>query len=159
MKATVRTYQPGDAGALSQVMWRSVREAALADYSPEQTVAWLPEPFGAPAMHAWATDGRLVFVAADEDGRVVGYTDLEPDGHIDHLYCLPEAVGRGVASVLYDELEKVAVARGVRELRVEASEAARRFFSKKGFAVRTRRDWVQRGVPIHNYDMTKSLGT
>jgi hypothetical protein len=39
MEVLVRPYEPGDANALSQVMWRSVREAALADHSPEQTVA------------------------------------------------------------------------------------------------------------------------
>lgn len=138
-------------------MWRSVREAALADYSPEQIEAWLPEPLGAGAVRERARDGRLVFVAIDEGGHVVGYVDLESDGHIDHLYCVPEAVGQGVASVLYDRLEQVAIAQGKQVLRVEASEASRRFFEKKGFTVRTRRDRELRGVYIHNYEMTKTI--
>jgi putative acetyltransferase len=104
-----------------------------------------------------ATDGRYVFVATNGDGRIVGYVDLEADGHIDHLYCLPEAVGQGVASALYDHLEALAEFQGINEIRVEASEAARRFFEKKGFAVTARRDWELRGVPIHNYQMNKSL--
>jgi hypothetical protein len=35
MEVLVRQYEAGDADALSQVMWRSVREAAPADYSYE----------------------------------------------------------------------------------------------------------------------------
>ena len=35
-----------------------------------------------------------------EPGRVVAFIDLEPDGHIDRLFCAPEAAGRGVASRL-----------------------------------------------------------
>jgi hypothetical protein len=39
---SIRTYEPGDAVSLADVMWRSVRIAALADYKLEQSEAWLP---------------------------------------------------------------------------------------------------------------------
>jgi putative acetyltransferase len=42
-------------------------------------------------------------VAVAEDDRVVAFIDLEADGHIDRLFCAPEAVGRGIASQLYDK--------------------------------------------------------
>jgi putative acetyltransferase len=154
---SIRLYEPDDAAALAEVMWSSVRTAALADYSPEQTNAWLPEAPLAEAMHRWASDGRCVLVAANVDGRVVGYIDLASDGHIDHLYCSPEAVGQGVASALYDTLERTASSQGLSRLDVEASEAARRLFEKKGFTVEGRRDWELRGVSIHNYKMSKGL--
>jgi putative acetyltransferase len=87
----------------------------------------------------------------------VAYIDLEPDGHIDHLYCAPEAAGHGIASHLYDAVEAAARTQGISRLFTEASELARRFFERKGFAVAERRDMVLRGVPIHNYRMTKDL--
>lgn len=157
MHVTVRAFEPGDAAAVAGVMWRSVRRAALADYTSEQTAAWLPSPPSAETMYRRATDGRTVWVAASEDGEVVGYIDLEADGHIDHLYCSPEAVGGGVAGALYDALEIAACEGGLPELHVEASEGARRLFEKKGFTVQARREWVLRGVAIHNYAMTKHL--
>lgn len=157
MEVVIRPYQPGDAEEVSQVMWRSVREAALADYRLEQTAAWLPEPIGGEAMNRRATDGRKVLVAAGEEGRILGYIDVEADGHIDHFYCLPEAIGTGVASALYDQVEATAARLGIRELRVEASEAARRFFAKRGFVVSARRDFELRGVRMHNYEMNRSF--
>jgi putative acetyltransferase len=40
---------------------------------------------------------------------------------------------------------------------VEASEAARRLFIRKGFAQVKRRDFLLPGVSIHNYLMEKKL--
>ena len=153
----MRRYVPDDAAALASVMWRSVRIAALADYSVAQTKAWLPSPPSPERMHRWASDGRSVFVATSEDGRAVGYIDLEAVGYIDHLYCPPEVVGTGVAGALHGALERLAREAGIVWLRVEASEAARRFFTKQGFRVEERRDGELRGVPVHNYAMSKAL--
>ena len=157
MEVSVRRYVPEDAAALANVMWRSVRIAALADYSVAQTEAWLPAPRSAEEMHRWASDGRTMLVATTEADGVVGYLDLEADGHIDHLYRVPEVTGAGVAGALYDALERLAREAGIVRLRVEASEAARRFVTKQGFRVEERRAWRLRGVPIHNYAMSKVL--
>jgi putative acetyltransferase len=96
-------------------------------------------------------------VAADTDDRPIAYIDLEPDGHIDRLFCAPEAAGQGIASQLYDAVEAAAREQGIRTLFTEASELARRLFERKGFAVAERQDLVVRGVAIHNYRMTKTL--
>ena len=83
---------------------------------------------------------------------------MEPDGHIDRLFCAPEAAGRGIASRLYEALETAARAQGIERLFTEASEPARRFFERKGFTVLQRQDKILRGVPIRNYRMAKTLG-
>ena len=104
-----------------------------------------------------AGDGRLVLVAESE-GVVIAYADIEPDGHIDHAFCLPEFIGRGVASRLYDALELHASSAGMTSLFVEASEAARRLFQRKGFTEIKRNDLIRNGVTLHNFDMHKDIG-
>jgi putative acetyltransferase len=96
-------------------------------------------------------------VAVNELDEPIAYGDLEPNGHIDHLYCRPEVIGAGLAFALYDRLEQQARERGMTNLFVEASEAARRLFMRKGFAQVKRRDFLLRGVSIHNYLMEKKL--
>jgi putative acetyltransferase len=93
-----------------------------------------------------------------EPGHVVAFTDLEADGHIDRLFCAPEAAGHGIASRLYDTLEAAAREQGIGRLYVEASELARPVFEHKGFTVLERQDNMLRGVPVHNYRMAKALG-
>ena len=157
VKVTIRTYESRDAAGVADVFYRSVREVALSDYTADQVKAWVPGRWDAEQEHRRSGDGRLVLVAADESGHVVAFIDLEPDGHIDRLFCAPEAAGRGIASQLYDRIETAAREQGIGRLFTEASELARRFFERKGFMVLERQDKVLRGVPIHNYRMAKTL--
>ena len=157
MDVTIRAYDPTDAADLADVFFRSVRQVALSDYTPAQVRAWAPEPRTAEWAHGEASDGRLVLVAANDNDRAVAYIDLEPNGHIDRMFCAPEAAGQGIASRLYDAVEAAAREQGITRLFTEASELARRLFERKGFVVLERQDLVIRGVPIHNYRMAKIL--
>jgi putative acetyltransferase len=158
VRVTIRAYDERDAGGTADVFYRSVREVALSDYTVAQANAWAPSRLDPVRAHQRSSDGRLVLVAADEDHHVVAFIDLEADGHIDRLYCAPEAVGRGIASQLYDAVEAAAREQGIVRLYTEASELARRFFERKGFTVQERHDMILREVAIHNYSMFKDLG-
>jgi putative acetyltransferase len=157
VQVTIRAYAPRDAADLADVFFRSVRQVALSAYTAAQVKAWAPEPRTAEWVHGEASDGRLVLVAANADDRPVAYIDLEPNGHIDRVFCAPEAAGQGIAWRLYDAVETAARERGIRSLFTEASELARRLFERQGFAVVERQDLVIRGVAIHNYRMAKAL--
>jgi len=155
---TIRSYQSGDAAQMARLYFDSARQLGSRRYSPEQVEAWAPEPADPSTVHARAADGRYTLVATDERGDVVGYGDLEADGHIDHLYCRPDAAGQGIAGAILDTLLAEAASRGsLRRLYVEASELARGLFERKGFSVVGRRDFEVRGVPIHNYAMEAIL--
>jgi putative acetyltransferase len=153
----IRAYRIGDAPALAEVFFRSVREAALRDYTSAQVEVWAltsPDP---AKFAARAGDGRTTLVVTNAEDEPVAYADLEATGHIDHVYCHPDVVGTGVASQLVDQLETLARSKGLERLFVEASEAARRLFLRKGFAEVERRDSELEGVQIHNYLMEKVL--
>jgi putative acetyltransferase len=157
----IRPYGSEDAVHLARLYQRSVRALGRAsgsrDYSSRQVDAWASRGPGAERMHQLSADGRTRLVAVDDLDRPIAFADLERDGHIDLLYCSPEMAGKGVASAIYDELEKIARERGINRLYSEASEAARRFFLKKGFTVTARRRFEISGVEIHNYAMEKPL--
>jgi putative acetyltransferase len=119
--------------------------------------AWAPEVPDPARFAARAADGRTVLVAVDGEDAPLAYGDLEPDGHIDHLFCRPDAAGTRVAVALYAAIEAEARARGLARLHVEASEPARRFLLKQGFVLIARRDFEIGGVAIHNFAMEKRL--
>ena len=157
MTPVVRLYRDGDAPALAQIFYDSVRQSALGDYTQAQVEAWAPRVADPDRFAAKAADGRLFLVAVNERDEPIAFGDLEQGGHIDYLYCRPDFVGKGVASALYDRLEAHARDRAMRRLYVEASERARRLFLRKSFTVVTRRDFAVNGVMIHNYAMEKFL--
>lgn len=153
----IRSFRPGDAAELARIFYDSVHRVAGRHYSAEQVRAWAPEVPDPEEFLKRGGDGRLLLVAADEADRPIAYGDVEADGHIDHLYCRPDAAGTGVASALYDRLEAAAGGRGIGRLFVEASEPARRFFLRKGFVVLRRRNLKLGAVAIHNFAMEKRL--
>lgn len=153
----IRVYAAGDAAAISRLYYDSARKLGARAYSPEQVEAWAPAPLDAAAVHRQACDGRLTLVAVDSDGAVAAYADLEPDGHVDHLYCRPDAAGQGLASRLLAALTEHATAQGMTRLYAEASELARPVFERHGFRTTARRDFELRGVAIHNYAVERRL--
>ena len=152
----IRAFSEGDAPAVALTFFRSVRESGLRHYSQAQVEAWAPALPDPAEVHQRATDGRVCLVA-ESDGQVVGYGDLEASGHIDHLYCRPEACGHGVAGELLQHLTTIAEGRSLPCLFVEASAGARGLFTRNGFSTIARRDFELRGVPIFNYAMEKVL--
>jgi len=153
----IRRYTPADAAAAGEIFRHAIAVIGARDYTPEQIAAWAGPDGTAERLDARLGDGRLALVAVDGEDRVLAFGDLEADGHIDFLYAAPQAAGTGIVSTLYDALEAAARAQGIARLYSEASEAARRFFLKKGFVVLDRRDFAVRGVAIHNYAMEKHL--
>lgn len=89
------------------------------------------------------------------------YALLEPDGHIDMLYCHPDYSGNGLAGRLLVEAEDRARAAGILRLYTEASELARPVFERAGFTILNRHDFIigpeSTPVAIHNYAMEKHL--
>ena len=156
MTMIVRPFEPSDAEALATLFHASVREAGARDYSAEQVAAWSPSRPD-PEIYLRRAEGRTILVAVDEDGQPIGYGDLEPDGHIDHLYCRADQIGMGVGSAIYGALEAAAKSAAMPIIYVEASESARRLFERRGFAIDARNDFTINGVAIHNYRMSKTL--
>jgi putative acetyltransferase len=152
----IRPFEPSDANALAALFHASVREAGIRDYSAEQVAAWSPSKPD-PDRYLRRAEGRTLLVAVDDDNQPIGYGNLEPDGHIDHLYCRPDVVGIGVGSAIYAAIEAAARRAGIALLFVDASEGARRLFEHRGFGVDARHDFTINGVAIHNYRMSKPI--
>ena len=128
---TIRLFTIDDAAATSDLFRASVRTLAAGDYTPSQLRACAPdsidvEKFGERCLSksTWL---------AEIDDRIAGFSDLEPDGHIDMLYVHPDFARRGVARVLLQWIEEAARASDLRRLYTEASTTARVVFEKAGF--------------------------
>ena len=152
----VRSYAEGDTRALAELFHRAVHEGASARYTPEECAAWSPR---VPDTRSWALRlGEAETVVADTSEGPVGFMSFYPDrGYLDLAFVAPEAMGQGVADLLYAVLEGRARARGLTRLETEASLLAEPFFGRRGWRV-VRRQQVERlGVCLSNALMRKDL--
>jgi putative acetyltransferase len=151
----MRPLLPEDVPLLAEIFRASIEELTAEDYSEAQQEAWAEtaddlEKFGARLAAA------LTLVATFA-GSAVGFASLADNRNIDMLYVHPAAAGQGAGAMLCDALEKLAAARGTKELAVEASDSARGFFEKRGFVAKTRNTVFRAGEWLANTTMTKSL--
>lgn len=154
-KLAMRPMLPADVPLLAEIFRVSIEELAGEDYSEVQQGAWASaaddeEAFGARL----ARDLTLVAI---HDGAAIGFGSLADNTRIDMLYVHPAAAGQGAAAMLCDALEKLAAARGTKELSVDASDSARGFFERRGFVPKTRNTVALGGEWLANTTMVKPL--
>ena len=152
-KIDLRRYVTEDLDAIIEVFQRAVREVASRDYNPAQIAAW-----SAVDREAWEPHRltRPTWVAVD-GAHVVGFSDLEADGHLDMMFVHPDYQGMGVATVLLRQVEAAAIAQGLTRIFTEASLTARSFFEKRGFVVDAEQVVGKRGAWMTNFRMHKLL--
>lgn len=158
MSHTLRPFTPSDAPALAALTLDAIRTTGALAYSAEQVRVWSRGHSDAGRFVARAKAGHRIYVVTDEVGEPAAYALLEPDGHLDMLYCSPSHTRRGLAGRLLKHAEGQARALGLTKLYTEASELARAPFERAGYSLVKRRDFEIDGVAIHNYAMEKRLG-
>ena len=151
----MRPMLPTDVPLLAEIFRAAIGELTADDYSEAQQEAWASaaddeKAFGTKLAH------ELTLVAT-YGGAAIGFAALADNRRIDMLYVHPAAAGQGAGAMLCDALEKLAAARGSKEITVDASDAARGFFDKRGFSAQSR-NTVSLGVEwLANTTMTKPL--
>lgn len=152
---TIRPYVATDASTLVSLFRASVREIASNDYSAPQIREWAPDHIDEGRLGQKCAS-RPTWIA-EVEGRIAGFSDLEPDGHVDMLYVHPDFQRRGVAQALLIHIEKTAYATGLRRLYTEASITARPAFAAMGFRTIAPQTVTIGGVSMMNYRMEKFL--
>lgn len=124
-------------------------------YSLEEQEAWAPTP---PNYTKWSlrlkkTKPFLAIV----DYKLVGFIELDNNGHIDCLYTHPSNQREGVASALFNHLLVHAKNMNLQYLYVEASYLAKEFFEKQGFKVVKQNKVIRNDVILSNFTMIRKL--
>lgn len=151
----IRAYHDEDLDGLIGLFRDSIRRVAIADYTLAQILAWAPDDIDRERFASRRLN-RNTWVAEIE-GVLAGFTDLEPDGHVDLLYVSADHQRLGVAQALYEQVENRARALSLSRLFTEASKTARPFFERQGFVVTVEQSVPVNGESLTNYRMEKSL--
>lgn len=149
----VRPYEPTDLDAVIGIFLRAIREVASADYDPAQIDAWARAD-----REVWRERrlSRPTWVATVEE-QPAGFTDLEPDGHVDMMYVHPDHQRLGVAKRLVERAEAEARRQGIALIYSEVSITARPFFERQGFRVVEEERVFRNGQWFLRYRMEKTL--
>tara|TARA_Y100000748_G_scaffold234895_2_gene198857 strand:- start:2685 stop:3155 length:471 start_codon:yes stop_codon:yes gene_type:complete len=152
---SLRPACSADFDACIAVFQRAVAQLTDTHYDAAQRRAWAPPTPDRAVWHARLASLQLWLVERDQ--QVLGFIGYELSGHIDLLYCAPQAARQGVATRLYRHAEQQLSQAGVRRVWTEASLVAVPFFVRHGFVLRARQLVQRDGVGLLRCDMDKVL--
>ncbi len=152
----IREFQNSDTEEIMQLFYDTVHRINIRDYSSEQVDAWAPKDMD---YEEWSDrlQSKMTYVA-EEEGKVIGFAELETTGHIGCFYCHADYQGSGVGTQLINQIQLIAKNLGIQKLFAEASITARPFFERRGFRVITPQQVERRGMKFINYVMEKDIG-
>ncbi|WP_334943435.1 GNAT family N-acetyltransferase [Nostoc sp.] len=151
----IREYKLSDTKAIMKLFYDTIHEINICDYTQEQVNAWAPETMDYEVWHK-RLQAKLPYIA-ENNGEIVGFGELEPDGHIGCFYCHSKYQRKGIGSKLLIHIKDTAQLQGIKRLYTEASITAKPFFENKGFSVVRQQQVELRGVWFQNYVMEKYL--
>ncbi|HHP0480863.1 GNAT family N-acetyltransferase [Vibrio campbellii] len=152
---TIRDFQEEDAPTLWALFFNTVRNVNRRDYTEQQVKAWAQEGFDS---QLWLK--KMISIqpfVAELDGVIVGYSDVQPSGLVDHFFCHHEYQGQGVGRALMTHVLKQAAVKGLDRIYSEVSITARPFYEHMGFTVVNEQQIEVRGATLTNYVMEKHL--
>jgi putative acetyltransferase len=151
----VRTYKIGDTEEIMKLFYDTVHEVNTRDYTKEQVDAWAPANMDIEVWNRRLTN-KLVYVA-ENNGKILGFGELEEDGHIDGFYCHKDFQRKGIGTQLLKSIESKANFLGIKKLLVEVSITAKSFFESQGFIVVRQQEVECRGQKLINFRMEKII--
>jgi GNAT superfamily N-acetyltransferase len=153
----IRRYEPGEERELWRLYYNTTHRIVAQKYTLDQVNRWAPS---ANDEDAWIE--RLArsnpFVAV-LDNRIVGFAELETNGHIDYFYCHHEVQSKGVGTALMQAVEMHAQSLGIKRLFAEVTTTGMHFFSARGFSIMEERNNIVCDAPAKQYLMEKHLDT
>uniref|UniRef100_A0A1X7VP12 N-acetyltransferase domain-containing protein n=1 Tax=Amphimedon queenslandica TaxID=400682 RepID=A0A1X7VP12_AMPQE len=139
-KETIPSIRPlldSDIRAVQEVHINCIKEVCSSCYSKEDITAWIDRQ-SITRYQSLFREGTAI-VAENEEGEVIGFghIDKTSDEGCDHvikgLYVSPKVIGRGVGTLLFNELKRIAVHDGCNKLLVFSSKNAVSFYERIGF--------------------------
>lgn len=151
----IRLFQPKDTAQIAQLFHNTVRKVNIQDYSAEQIIAWSPDNI---YFRDWLAicSSNFTYVALEND-KILGFGELESNGHIDCFYIHDQHQRQGIGSKIYQAIEIKAMQLGLTRLFTEASITAKPFFISRGFKIIHPQKVSCRGQILVNYLMQKTI--
>ena len=132
--AEIRRYVSGDEGAVSALLRRTLLEVN-AHYCPKTEIDWLYARYTPETVAQIAQDGHMYVMT--EGSAIVGTGTVVQTGvrecEIIAAFLLPETIGRGLGTQLFDVLEADEWCKEAERIWLTSSVNALDFYEKRGY--------------------------
>lgn len=155
MLITIRQATQGDLDAIIQLFRQTIEVVNAKDYSDEQIAVWKS---GAAKKEKWLEKiSEQYFLLAEIDNMLAGFGSITDEGYLDFMYVSKDHQRKGIASGIFNSLQKFAIDSGIDKIVSDVSITAKSFFERKGFELIQEQQVEIDGIKLKNYKMQKRL--
>ena len=153
---TIRIAQRSDALELMSLFQETVLHINKRDYSEAEVADWAS--CGNDISHIKEMIRTHFFiVATNQQLQVVGFASITQQGYLHSMFVHKDFQGKGIATILLNEIERYATTRGIMRITSEVSLTARPFFEKRGYIVEVEQKRKANQLYLTNFWMAKRL--
>ncbi len=153
---SIRVAQQSDAIELKDLFQNTVRTINKRNYSQEEVEDWASCGNDISRIEDMINTHYFI-IAVNQKLQIVGFSSITPKGYLHNMFVHKDFQGKGVASVLLNEIERFAAVMGIKRITSEVSLTARPFFEKRGFVVEKEQKRKANKFFLTNFVMTKEL--
>ena len=158
MKAdfVIRIAQEADCIELRDLYKNTVLVVNRRDYSQDEVEDW------ASCGDNLSNIGEMIkthyfIVAVNQLSQIVGFSSITPQGYLHSMFVHKDFQGKGIATMLLEEIERYAIRKGIIRITSEVSLTARPFFEKQGYVVNKEQKRQANKLSLTNFWMGKTL--
>ena len=152
----IRTAQQSDIVELKDLFQDTVLVINKRDYSQEEVEDWASCGDVLPEIREMIKTHYFI-VAVNPELQIVGFSSITPQGYLHNMFVHKDFQGKGIATILLNEIERYVTSIGIVRITSEVSITARPFFEKRGYIVVEEQKRRANQLSLTNYWMAKDL--
>ncbi len=94
-------------------------------------------------------------VATNRQSQIVGFSSITTQGYLHSMFVHKDFQGKGIATILLNDIERHAITAGIMRITSEVSLTARPFFEKRGYIVKEEQKRKANQLSLTNFWMAK----
>lgn len=152
----VREAKESDLNELIELFKNTVLTINRQNYSQEE-------------VEDWASCGNNIFevkemiethyfiVAINQQSQIIGFASITNQGYLHSMFVHQDFQGKGVATILLQDIEQYAKVNSIAKITSEVSLTARPFFVNKGYIVELEQKRKANQLSLTNFCMAKDI--
>ena len=153
---TIRIAQPADVLELKDLFQDTVLNINRRDYSKAEVEDWASCGNDLSRIKDMIKTHYFI-VATNQQSQIVGFSSITHQGYLHSMFGHKDFQGKGIATILLNEIERYATATGIMRITSEVSLTARPFFEKRGYIVEVEQKRKANQLYLTNFWMAKRL--
>jgi putative acetyltransferase len=152
----IRAAQQSDTAELRDLFRNTVLMINSRDYSQAEVEDWASCGDDLSRIEDMIKTHYFI-VAVNQCSQIVGFSSITPQGYLHSMFVHKDFQGKGIATMLLEEIERYAITAGIMRITSEVSLTARPFFEKRGYIVEEEQKRKANQLSLTNFWMAKGI--